>query len=318
MRRIALVALAASLALAGCTGETGGKGGGGKGGEEGKGGRPAKVRGIPTSAGTHKQKLDVGTVGHREYLLHVPSKVADGRWEDGRPADRPALVIALHGGLATMAKMRELTGFDRLSDEHGFLVAYPDGVMTTWNAGDCCGPAKIGNVDDVGFLGTLIDRLTGAGLADPGRVYVTGFSNGAGMAYRMACERPGKVAAIGVVEGALVTRCEPARPVSAMIFHGTADGNVPFNGGGNRDFNDRRPFPPVSDAVDFWRRVGGLPEPRERVRARSRDTRCESTGKGAKGVAVTFCRIEGGRHRWPEGASAMLWSFFAAHPRAGT
>lgn len=314
MRRIALVALAVTLALAGCTDETGGKGdGGGKGGR-----RPATVDGVPTSEGTHKQKLDVGTVGHREYLLHVPSKVADGKWEDGRPADRPALVIALHGGLANMSKMQDLTGFDKLSDEHGFLVAYPDGFMTTWNAGDCCGAAKVGNVDDVEFLGKLIDRLTGAGLADPRRVYVTGFSNGAGMAYRMACEKPGKVAAIGVVEGALVTTCDPGRPVSAMIFHGTADGNVPFNGGGDRDFNDKRPFPPVSDAVDFWRKVAGLPQPRERVKALSGDTRCESTGKGERGVAVTFCRIDGGRHQWPKEASPMLWSFFAAHPRAGT
>jgi polyhydroxybutyrate depolymerase len=313
MRRIALVALAVTLALAGCTDKTGEKGG-----EGGKGGRPATVDGVPTSEGTHKQKLDVGTVGHREYLLHVPSKVADGKWKGGRPADKPALVIALHGGLATMSKMRDLTGFDKLSDEHGFLVAYPDGFMTTWNAGDCCGAAKVGNVDDVGFLGKLIDKLTGAGLADPKRVYVTGFSNGAGMAYRMACEKPGKVAAIGVVEGALVTKCDPGRPVSAMIFHGTADGNVPFNGGGNRDFNDKRPFPPVSDAVDFWRRLAGLPQPRQRVKALSDDTRCESTGKGGRGVAVTFCKIDGGRHQWPKEASSMLWSFFAAHPRSGT
>ncbi|MES9536052.1 MULTISPECIES: PHB depolymerase family esterase [unclassified Actinomadura] len=313
MRRIALVALAVTLALAGCTDKTGEKGGeGGK-----KGGRPATVDGVPTSEGTHKQKLDVGTVGHREYLLHVPAKVADGDWKDGRPADRPALVIALHGGLANMSKMQDLTGFDKLSDEHGFLVAYPDGFMTTWNAGDCCGAAKVGNIDDVAFLGKLIDKLAGAGLADPKRVYVTGFSNGAGMAYRMACEKPDKVAAIGVVEGALVTECDPGRPVSAMIFHGTADGNVPFNGGGDRDFNDKRPFPPVSDAVEFWRKVGGLPQPSRRVKALSGDTRCESTGKGRQGVAVTFCKIDGGRHAWPKEASPMLWDFFASHPRAG-
>ncbi|WP_141581912.1 PHB depolymerase family esterase [Actinomadura sp. WMMA1423] len=313
MRRIALVALAVTLALAGCTDKSGEQGG-----KEGKGGRPATVDGVPTSAGTHKQKLDVGTVGHRDYLLHVPAKVAEGDWKDGRPAGRPALVIALHGGLANMSKMQDLTGFDELSDEHGFLVAYPDGFMTTWNAGDCCGAAKVGNINDVGFLSKLIDKLTGAGLADPKRVYVTGFSNGAGMAYRMACEKPDKVAAIGVVEGALVTKCDPGRPVSAMIFHGTADGNVPFNGGGDRDFNDKRPFPPVSDAVDFWRKVGGLPQPRERVKAQNGDTRCESTGKGRQGVAVTFCKIDGGRHEWPKEASPMLWDFFASHPRAGT
>ncbi|TDD64918.1 hypothetical protein E1293_40925 [Actinomadura darangshiensis] len=307
MRRIVLVALAAVLVLAGCTE---------KPGEKGKeGGRPAKVDGISTSEGTHKQKIKVGTPGHREFLLHVPAKLADGKWADGKPADPPALVIALHGGLANMGKMEDLTGFDELSDEHGFLAAYPDGFMTTWNAGDCCGAAKIGDIDDVGFLTKLIDKLTGAGLADPKRVYVTGFSNGAGMAYRMACEKPDKVAGIGVVEGALVTECDPGRPVSAMIFHGTADRNVPFNGGGDRDFNDKRPFPPVSRAVDFWRKVAGLPEPRNRVKALSGDTDCASTGKGDRGVAVAFCKINGGTHRWPDEASAMLWDFFADHPR---
>ena len=312
MRRILLVVLAVGLVLAGCTTESGDKGEG-----DGGGRRPAKVDGIPTAQGTHKQKMDVGTIGHREFLLHIPSKVSGGKWEDGKPADPPALVIALHGGLATMGKMEGMSGFNGLSDENGFLVAYPNGVMTTWNAGDCCGAAKVGNVDDVGFLTKLIDRITGAGLADPDRVYVTGFSNGAGMAYRMACEKPGKVAAIGVVEGALVTDCDPGEPVSAMIFHGTADGNVPFNGGGNRDFNDRRPFPPVSRAVDFWRRVGGLPEPTKQVEARTDDTECESTGKGDQGVAVAFCKINGGKHVWPDEASAMLWDFFADHPRGG-
>ncbi|MEU8343525.1 polyhydroxybutyrate depolymerase [Actinomadura meyerae] len=309
MRRIALLALATALVVAGCTEQTGEKGGDDR--------RPQKVDGIPTSAGTHKQKMDVGTIGHREFLLHVPSKVAGGKWEDGKPADAPALVVALHGGLANMNKMESLTGFNKLSDEHGFLVAYPDGFMTTWNAGDCCGAAKVGNIDDVGFLSKMIDKLTDAGLADSKRVYVTGFSNGAGMAYRMACEKPDKVAAIGVVEGALVTKCDPSRPVSAMIFHGTADRNVPFNGGGDRDFNDKRPFPPVSKAVDFWRERAGLPRLGERVEASGAGTDCTSTGKGDKGVAVTFCKIQGGTHSWPKGASPMLWDFFADHPREG-
>ncbi|GAA2434678.1 PHB depolymerase family esterase [Actinomadura vinacea] len=300
---------------------------GGKEGDRGKGresgkGRPAaterppsEVGGIPTAAGTHKQKLDVGTFGHREYLLHVPPKLAAGAWRGGRPDDPPPLVLALHGGLANMRQMRTLTGYDAIADDKGFLVAYPDGFMTTWNAGDCCGPAKVGKIDDVGFLSRLIDKLTGAGLADPRRVYVTGFSNGAGMAYRMACERPGKVAGIGVVEGALVTPCEPDRPVSAMIVHGTADRSVPFGGGGRRDFNDGRPFPPVSDAVDFWRKAGGLPEPKRPLRGLGDGAACAGTGKGGRGAEVAFCKIEGGTHRWPAGASRMLWTFFADHPR---
>lgn len=311
MRRLVLVVLAVVMVLAGCSDTEGG--GGGKRTADGK--RPTTVAGIPTATGTHKQKLDVGTPGHREFLIHVPPKLTKGKWRGGKPAQRLPVVIALHGGLANMGQMRTLTGFDAIADDEGFLAVYPDGFMTTWNAGDCCGAAKIGKIKDVDFLSRLIDKLTGSGLADPRRVYVTGFSNGAGMAYRMACEAAGRVAAIGVVEGALVTPCSPERPVSAMIFHGTADRNVPFNGGGDRDFNDKRPFPPVSEAVDFWREKAGLPAPRKRVQALSADgAQCSATGKGSGGAEVVFCRIEGGTHRWPDGASRALWSFFEAHP----
>jgi polyhydroxybutyrate depolymerase len=316
MRRPLALLLTLTLLAAGCSGDD--RAGDKEPGKETPSATekpPETVKGIPTAPGTHKRKLDVGTFGHREYLLHVPPKLTRGTWRDGRPDKPLPLVLALHGGLANMQQMRELTGYDALSDDKGFLVAYPDGFMTTWNAGDCCGAAKIGKIDDVGFLSKLIDELTGAGLADPDRVHVTGFSNGAGMAYRLACERPAKVAGIGVVEGALVTPCEPDRPVSAMIVHGTADRSVPYGGGGRRDFNDGRPFPPVSEAVDFWRRVGDLPEPKRPLRGLSNGAECAGTGKGARGAEVTFCKIEGGTHRWPAGASRMLWDFFAGHPR---
>ncbi|KAB2346023.1 alpha/beta hydrolase family esterase [Actinomadura rudentiformis] len=313
MRRILLLALAVTLVLAGCTEKTK-EGGGGKGNGAADDKRPAEVAGIPTATGTHKQKLEVGTPGHREYLLHVPPKLTKGKWRNGKPAKPLPLVLALHGGLSNMNGFRALTGFDKVSNDKGFLVAYPNGFMTTWNAGSCCGAAKLGNIKDVDFLSKLIDKLTGAGLADAKRVYVAGFSNGAGMAYRMACERPDKVAGIGVVEGALVTPCEPGRPVSAMIFHGTADRSVPFNGGGRRDFNDSRGFPPVSYAVDFWRKTGRLPEMRRHVRAEG-GAECSSTGKGTRGAEVTFCKIVGGTHSWPAGASRTLWDFFSAHPQ---
>ncbi|WP_433327941.1 alpha/beta hydrolase family esterase [Spirillospora sp. CA-294931] len=314
MRRLLLLVMAVALVLAGCSDTSRDKDK--DKGRPGAGKRPATVDGIPTATGTHKQELEVGTPGHREYLLHVPPKLTKGKWRDGKPATPLPLVLALHGGLANMSKMRQLTGFDRISDDRGFLVAYPDGFMTTWNAGGCCGAAKIGNIKDVAFLSKLIDRLTGSGLADPGRVFVSGFSNGAGMAYRLACEKPEKVAAIGVVEGALATPCSPDRPVSAMIFHGTADRSVPFGGGGRMDFNDGRPFPSVASAVEFWRKNADLPRPERGLAAKGvASTECETTGKGAGGAEVAFCTIDGGTHRWPDGASSALWDFFAAHPR---
>ncbi|MEV5572602.1 PHB depolymerase family esterase [Spirillospora sp. NPDC052269] len=322
MRRNVLTVLAALLvlasSLAGCKGDPGQDAGSGKPGSGGGKANttvPREVDGIPTASGTTKQKLDVGTPGHREFLLHVPPALVGRTWGNGRPTKPLPLVIALHGGAATMSTMRSLSGFDPIADAKGFLVAYPDGFLTTWNAGDCCGPAKIGNIDDVGFLTKLIDRLNSAGLSDPRRVFVTGFSNGAGMAYRMGCEAADKVAAIGVVEGALVTKCDPSRPVSAIVFHGTADHNVPFDGGGRRDIGDNRPYPPVSFAMDFWRKHDDVPQPKATtLAAQSGNLDCSSSAKD--GVSLALCKVVGGGHAWPKAASPMLWDFFATHGRS--
>jgi polyhydroxybutyrate depolymerase len=280
MRRIWMV-LAASALVAGCQGPPT---------PAPTSGPKKTVEGIPITPGTHKLKLDVGTPGHREYLLHVPPKLKS-------PAP---LVLAMHGGASNMGAFEKLSGFDKVADKEGFVVAYPDGFMLSWNAGGCCGPARLGKIDDVGFLTKLIDKLTSSGIADSGQVYATGFSNGGGMAYSLACAGPGKVKAIGVVSAALIIDCKPSRPISVMIVHGTADRSVPYDGGSQRDFNDKRPFPPVSHAVSYWLKEDDLPSLRQ-------DGPCRiSKGK----EVVKLCTIKGGGHAWPDGTATQLWSFF--------
>ncbi|ROO89797.1 polyhydroxybutyrate depolymerase [Actinocorallia herbida] len=252
----------------------------------------AERGGIPVSQGTHVMRLDQPGFRDREYRLRVP-----------RNFDGPLpLVLAVHGGASTAERFQEESGFDAVADDKGFLVAYPEGFLRSWNAGPCCGPAKVAKADDAGFLRTLIDRLVRAGVADPERVFVAGFSNGGGMAYRLACEGPGRVKGIGVVSASLVIGCEPERPVSAMIVHGRKDTSVPFQGGGRRDFDDSRPYAPVSKAVTFFRKAAG-------IAALTSDKGCRA-GK-RKGIAVRFCP-HGGGHVWPENAARDLWRFFAA------
>lgn len=328
MRRLRAGSLIVALvfvvlaALAGCRAGDGASGS--RGGESpARSGGPVEFKPIPITAGTHRFKLDDGAHGGREYLLHVPPAVAtDPRQDrrlDRRPGSMVPLVVVLHGGLSGMPQIERLTGFSRLADREGFLVAYPGGYLTTWNAGGCCGPARLAGVDDVGFLTRLIDHLIGTGLVDSRRIYATGFSNGAGMALRLACEGPGLLAAVGAHAGSVLEKCAPDRPISVLITHGTADRGVPINGGGERDFNDDRPFPPVSEVVDLWRRQDGLPALRATERgpgARLGEAaRCRSTSKDGRGVEVAFCAIDGLAHKWPQQGASAFWEFFAAHPR---
>ncbi|GAB2850226.1 PHB depolymerase family esterase [Actinocorallia aurea] len=247
---------------------------------------------VPSEAGTHRLRIDVEGPGRREYLVRVPPDA-----EKGMP-----LVLAVHGGASNAERFEKDSGFDRVADREKVLVAYPDGFALSWNAGACCGPAKAAKVDDAGFLRQLIDHLVDVGAADPERVFVAGFSNGGGMAYKLACEGPGRVGGIGVVSASLVIACAPDEPVSAMIVHGRKDTSVPYGGGGRRDFDDDRPFAPVSKAVAFFRGKAGI--------ARlSPDKGCRSGDR--RGVVVRFCPHDGG-HVWPEGMAEDLWEFFDA------
>jgi polyhydroxybutyrate depolymerase len=261
--------------------------------------------------GTHDLRL-----GSRTYRLHVPARPL---------AAKAPLVIALHSALGSGGVMELLTRLDRTADREGFLVAYPDGEPTgarVWNAGDCCNLSKS---DDVGFLGALIDRIVAEQRVDPARVYVTGVSNGAMMAYRLACERADKIAAFAPVAGSMTFRpCRPARPVPVMIFHGSADLTIPEAGGSLPTLGMRSAFPSQSEVVRTWSRIDGVPEP-ERIRYQKGGATCRT---GERDMIV-YCRVAGGGHTWPGGtpiplagatsndidASAAMWDFFAAATR---
>lgn len=125
-----------------------------------------------------------------------------------------------------------MTGLNNEARARRFVIAYPDGFGKSWNAGGvCCGEANSQRVDDVAFIRAPMDRLNKMYPIDSARVFVTGFSNGAMMAYRLACELSDRVAAIVSVSGTLrIEDCHPARPVSIWEMHGTADSIVPYEG----------------------------------------------------------------------------------------
>jgi len=69
--------------------------------------------------------------------------------------------------------------------------------LPTWKAGNCCGTAL--NVDDVGFIKAVIERVSARYNVHPDSVYVTGIYNGGMMAHRIGCGLTAIIAAIGPV-----------------------------------------------------------------------------------------------------------------------
>ncbi|MFD2874213.1 alpha/beta hydrolase family esterase [Mucilaginibacter ximonensis] len=177
-----------------------------------------------------REELMVGTE-KRTYWKYVPG---------GRGEDKVPLVIVLHGSGIDGAKIRAWTGyeFDQLADQYGFAVAYPNGYRHNWNdiRKNAPFPAKKKNIDDVGFIRSLIESFRLSHNIDPQQVYIFGYSNGGMMALRLAISNPGLLAGIATVGANLPTpdnRTDnlqaPMPPV--MMIHGTADRIIPYEGG---------------------------------------------------------------------------------------
>jgi polyhydroxybutyrate depolymerase len=169
----------------------------------------------------------------RLYRVHVPASYR---------ADSPApLLMAFHGGGGDMNYQANDThyGLISLSEAKGAVLVFPNGFsklrsgkFATWNAGHCCGDARDKDIDDVGFVRQILADVTRQLSIDRQRVYATGMSNGAMMAYRLACEMPDAFKAIATVAGTDNTQgCTPAVPVSVLHIHAQNDDRVLFNGG---------------------------------------------------------------------------------------
>jgi polyhydroxybutyrate depolymerase len=271
-----------------------------------------------TQTGTRPASLDFG--GRiRTYLLHVPP---------GYDANPPLpLVFVLHGATESAESVERLSRMSAKADQEHFIAVYPSGTgrlsgVPTWNAGNCCGYALENHVDDIRFFRALIEKLEREYAVDRKRIYFTGISNGAMMSYRVACEMSGQVAAIAPVEGALNVECHPTAPVSVLIFHGTADHLVPFNGGSTPfQLGGKRKDASVAEAVDFWvKRDACSATPKHEETA---EVHIDSYSGCQDGAGVALYAIQGGHHMWPGHALSgnkvpatdLIWSFFAAHPK---
>lgn len=153
------------------------------------------------------------------------------------PGRAPALVVLLHGASDSGTGFRAWSGFDTRAATVGAVVLYPDGVDGSWNDGrqGVDSVAHREQVDDVTFLSTAIAATVAETGADAAHVVFGGFSNGAMMAARMACDRGGLVASM-VLDAATAgveypSWCRPSRPVPTYVIGGTADPVVPPGGG---------------------------------------------------------------------------------------
>lgn len=230
---------------------------------------------LVTACGDEQGRAFLGTVAvgdtTRSFVLFVPP--------ESRLGSAAPLLLAFHGGGSTGSAMRAVAGLDRLADEDGFLVAYPDAVDGTWV------PA------DTAFVTALVDSLASAFPIDRARVYGAGLSQGGVFVHRLACRLPARIAAVASVaapmEASVGETCAPAEAVAVLVMMGTADQVFPFEG-------DDVVLGADSTA-GLWAGLNGCGEPVESPTADLVITRWASCDEG---VEVWLVRVDGGGHRW--------------------
>ncbi|HEU4698853.1 MAG TPA: PHB depolymerase family esterase [Gemmatimonadales bacterium] len=292
----------------------------------------------PATPGTHPLTLALGGT-MRQALVHVPPGLAGS----GATAPVP-LVCMLHGAGATAELALRNTGWAALADTERFIALFPEGTPRhadrpptfrlnpqTWNDGSGRGHVARRGIDDVGFVAALLDAVGRTLPVDPARVYVTGFSNGAGLAYRVGAELAGRVAAVAAVAGhCWLESPRPARPVPLLAIYGAQDPlNPPAGGEIATPWGHAEYHPPVARSVERWAAgIGCVADPV--VVQDAADVRLVAWPRCPGGAEVLLCMVGDMGHVWPGGqrllperligpasrrldGTRFIWDFFRRH-----
>ena len=238
----------------------------------------------------------------REYGIFTPTSAT---------APTPA-VFVLHGGGGNADIIRRYSGFDVQAQRYGILSVYPNGTDGFWNDGRESQDVIKSTADDVGYLSGLIDHLVRQKIIDPARVYFIGISNGGGMALRMACEAPERVAGIAVIATKQLQNlnCSRVNPTPAAFFFGTDDKVSPHEGRVNGDeglWGNKGKTYSAEKTLALWRSYNHCTGEATSITLDADpkdDTVVHRRAYNDCMAPLAYFEIVGGGHSWPDTPSA--------------
>ncbi len=284
--------------------------------------RPAITPGSPTTTAPRlchpAPGYGAGTTTHhivvagaqRAFLVHMPP----------HPTAGMRLVVDFHGASSDMYQQDVYSGFDPVADQHGFVVATPNGIdapIRQWRF--------LGTQDDVNFATAMVRTLARVACVNRAHAYAVGISSGGAMSASLACQASDTFAGFGLVSADfyLAPICDKAQRRPILIFHGTADPVVPYSGG-HVGGPSGTPVQPAETSAALWAAHNGCRPGIVETRLSSQVVRLSWKGCA---VPVVMYRIVGGGHTWPGAAikvkalgltteqvsaTAEMWKLFSA------
>lgn len=272
----------------------------------------------------------------RTYARYVPSA------HDG---ETPVpLVLDLHGLIEGGTIHAVHSALGPYGEQEGFVTVTPDSGRTPdrWD---------LQGEGDVALMADLLDRVESDLCVDRNRVYSTGLSMGGLMTTVLGCQLSDRIAAAAPVAGiGVLEPCDRSRPVPAVVFQGTDDPILAYDGGlgegaaglpspeepgetlGELDDDQesalQETLPGAEASAAAWAEGNGCPDAEPTLEAVS-----DTVDRLDYGCEVELYRIVGGGHTWPGSAfdraiesivgavdltidaNEVMWAFFQEHPR---
>jgi polyhydroxybutyrate depolymerase len=226
----------------------------------------------------------------RVYFYYTPS--------DYSPNQSLPLLFVLHGLTQTGGGVMDITNFNAIAEQEKFIVVYPSGLSNAWNANM---NVSVSTADDKGFLELLIAHFEQNFNTKQTKRYLCGFSNGAFMSHKMACESDLCFAGIATVSGTMsdtvYANCSPSHKTSVLHIHGTTDAVVPYNGGASTGAS-------VDLTLEKWRSILGCSQTLStsdmpNINLFDLSTAQRITYSNCDGQALEHIKVNGGGHQWP-------------------